>query len=416
MIGIVGLGYVGLNLLLNLSKKNFNIIGYDVDRNKIKKLQKSESTISYIKDTSIKKTKKNVTYSIEFNDLNICDIIIVCLPTPLKSNKYPDLSHLYNISDHLKNVDLNSKVIILESTSYPGTTREVFSQCFLKQSLIIGKNAFLGFSPERENPGSKEFTFYNTPKVVSGFDKNSSKIIQTLYSMIVKKTIIAPTMEIAESAKLLENIFRSVNIGMINEMRFALDKMNIDIHRVIKVAKTKPFGFMPFYPGPGVGGHCIPIDPLYFSWKSKQFNYKTQFIELASKTNIEATKNISNQILKIINNNDNKKKGLIFGLSYKKNIEDTRESASLKILNFLYKKKIKVEFCDFYVKQEFVKIDKKTKKLLSINLNYKNLRNYSHTIIATDHDNFDYEKIYKNSNLIIDLRKRYKDSQKVICI
>ena len=416
-VGVVGLGYVGLNLLINLDKNKIKVYGYDSDKNKIKKLQNGYSTISYIRDYQIRKTLKNSIYSSSAENLKFCDFIIICLPTPLTKNNLPDLSHLKEFSLFLSKIDLSGKVIILESTSYPGTTKEIFLPPIESQFLNVGKNVFLGFSPEREDPGNKIFNFFNTPKVVSGTEKNSLTLVKKLYSTIVKKIIISPSIEVAESAKLLENIFRSVNISMINEMKFALKKMNINIYDVINVAKTKPFGFMTFYPGPGVGGHCIPIDPLYFSWKSKQFGYNPKFIELASKVNINVTNNISKQILKIVRKNNAKnKKILILGISYKKNIEDTRESASLKIFQYLYSNKIRVEFYDPYVKSEYLILDKYKKKIFSINLNYVNLKKYSHVIIATDHDILNYDKIYTNSKLIIDLRRRYKDSKKIISI
>ena len=416
-IAVIGLGYVGLNLLVNLNKNKIKAYGFDNDKNKIKSLQNGLSTISYIRNRQIRQTLKNCIYSSSPENLKLCDFIIVCLPTPLTKNNLPDLSHLKEFSLILSKIDLKGKVLILESTSYPGTTKEIFLPCIESQILDIGKNVFLGFSPEREDPGNKIFNFFNTPKVVSGFEKKSLTLVKKLYSIIVKKIVISPSIEVAESAKLLENIFRSVNISMINEMKFALKKMNINIHEVINVAKTKPFGFMSFYPGPGVGGHCIPIDPLYFSWKSKQFGYNPKFIELASKININVTNDISKQILKIIRKSNKKKnKILILGISYKKNIEDTRESASLKILQFLYNNKVRVEFYDPYAKSEYILLHKNKKKIFSITLNYMNLKKYSHVIIATDHDIFNYHKIYKNSKLIIDLRKRYKESKKIINI
>jgi len=299
-VGVVGLGYVGLNLLINLNKNKIRVYGFDNDKNKVKKLQNGYSTISYISNYQIKQTLKNSTYNSSADNLRFCDFIIICLPTPLTKNNCPDLSHLKEFSSFLSKIDLMGKVLILESTSYPGTTKEIFLPCIKSQYLNVGSNVFLGFSPEREDPGNKIFNFFNTPKVVSGFEKKSLLLVKKLYSIIVKKIVISPSIEVAESAKLLENIFRSVNISMINEMKFALKKMNINIYDVINIAKTKPFGFMPFYPGPGVGGHCIPIDPLYFSWKSKQFGYNPKFIELASKININVTNRISKKILKII--------------------------------------------------------------------------------------------------------------------
>jgi UDP-N-acetyl-D-glucosamine dehydrogenase len=416
-IAIIGLGYVGLNLLLNFNKKKFKLIGIDNDLKKIKKLNNGISPIHYLDSKKIKKSKQLTKYTGDFSNLTNSDVIIVCLPTPLKKNNTPDISHLKNASILIKKYKPKGKLIILESTSYPGTTEEIFFPILNETQNIIKNSTFLGFSPERENPGDKKNKFEKIPKVISGINKESTNLVNILYKKITKKTVIAKNIKIAESSKLLENIFRSVNIGMINEMKYALKKMNIDVHEVIKIAKTKPFGFMPFEPGPGVGGHCIPIDPLYFSWKTKKHGFNSKFISLATKTNIGVTKRISKNICTLIKKTKkNNQKAIILGLSYKKNIEDTRESASLKILQHLKNNKINVDYYDPYVKSEFFLKNGKKIKVNAIKFNYKILKKYNYTILISDHDVFKYNLIYQNSNLIIDLRNRFKESEKVIKI
>tara|TARA_B100000787_G_scaffold89938_2_gene66475 strand:- start:4081 stop:5382 length:1302 start_codon:yes stop_codon:yes gene_type:complete len=416
-IAIIGLGYVGLNLLLNFNKKKFNIIGIDNDLKKIKKLNNGISPIFYLDSKKIKKSKQLTKYTSDFSNLNKSDIIIVCLPTPLKKNNTPDISHLKDVAILIKKYKPKGKLIILESTSYPGTTEEIFFPILNETQNIIKNSTFLGFSPERENPGDKKNKFEKIPKVISGINKESTNLVNILYKKITKKTVIAKNIKIAESSKLLENIFRSVNIGMINEMKYALKKMNIDVHDVIKIAKTKPFGFMPFEPGPGVGGHCIPIDPLYFSWKAKKHGFNSKFISLATETNINVTKMISKNICTLIKKTKkNNQKVIILGLSYKKNIEDTRESASLKILQHLKDNKIFVDYYDPYVKEEYIFKNTKKIKIKSIKFNYKVLKKYAYTILISDHDIFKYNLIYQNSNFILDLRNRFKASNKVIKI
>ena len=409
-IGIIGLGYVGLKLLLQFANKKFEVYGFDNDSKKIKNLKKNKSPISYIANKDLNKINKYAKYySNNYKQSKNCDVIIICLPTPLKKNK-PDLSHIKNCMTELQKYLIKGQSIILESTTYPGTTENIVVSKLKK--FKIGENFFVGYSPEREDPGSKKFSFWNTPKIVSGYTANCQKIVDTLYKKIVKKTIKSKKIEYAETAKIFENVYRSVNIALVNELKFILKKMKLDINHVIDLAKTKPFGFSEFRPGPGVGGHCIPIDPLYLSWIAKKSGYKTEFIELASKVNLDTTSKIFNELKKIIFKQKNKKI-LIVGLSYKKNIEDTRESAGVKFFIKLLEKNIKVSFLDYLVN----KIKLKGKIYKSIKLNYKNLSRFGVVIICSDHDFYNYEKIYKRANLVVDLRNRYKfDNPKIVKI
>ena len=409
-IGIIGIGYVGLNLLIQFAKKKIKVYGFDNDEIKINSLKKSVSPISYIKNKTILDIKKYTDYEVDYKNLEKCDVIIICLPTPLDEKQRPDLSHIKKAISKIKKFLKIGQTMILESTSYPGTTKETIIQKL--QNFKIGKNFFIGYSPERENPGSNDYKFSEIPKIVSGHTNNCLKVTDTLYKLVVKRTVKANQVEIAETSKIFENIYRSVNIALVNELKFVLKKMNIDINEVIDLAKTKPFGFSEFRPGPGVGGHCIPIDPLYLSWIAEKNGYKSKFIRLASEVNLNTTKKIYEIITKTVL----KKKTLpvlIIGLAYKKNIEDTRESAGLKFFQNFLKAKFKIDFLDDWVK----KVKVKDKFYNTIKLDYKKLKMYNAIIICTDHDLYNYDKILKYSKLIIDLRNRYKiENKKIIKI
>ncbi len=406
-IAVIGLGYVGLNLLIQFAKRKINTVGLDNNIKRISLLKGNKSPISYIKNKQINSIKKFTDYSSNLKDITSSDFIIICLPTPLDKKNKPDLSHIIECMKKIKKFLQKGQTIVLESTTYPGTTEDIILKNL--KNFTVGKNFFLGYSPEREDPGSKEFNIYNTPKIVSGYTKNCLKIINSLYSKIIKKTVISKSIKNAETAKIFENIYRSVNIALVNEMRFLLETLKIDINEIIDLAKTKPFGYSEFRPGPGVGGHCIPIDPLYLSWIAEKYGYKSEFIKLASFVNIKTTKLLAKKIIDSAKNKKNKKI-LMVGLSYKKNIDDKRESASIKILDILEKKGFEVYFLDKLVKD--VKINNKTK--VSIKNDYKLLKKFSITIIGTDHDYFNYKKIFTNSNLIIDLRNKYKFKHKKI--
>ena len=409
-VGIIGLGYVGLNLLIQFAQKKIKIYGFDNDAIKINTLKKSLSPISYIKNKTISDIKKYTNYYSEFKNIKNCDIIILCLPTPLDKKQKPDLSHIKNTILRIKKFLKIGQTIVLESTTYPGTTKEVIIKKL--KNFDVGKNFFVGYSPERENPGSDEYKFSQIPKIVSGYSKSCLEITDCLYKLVVNKTVKTNQIEIAETSKIYENVYRSVNIALVNELKFILQKLNIDIDEVIDLAKTKPFGFSEFRPGPGVGGHCIPIDPLYLSWIAEKNGYKSDFIRLASKVNLDTTNTIYQSIKEIIS----KKKKLpilIVGLAYKKNIEDTRESAGLKIFEMFLKENFKVDFLDGWVK----KIETGNRTFQSLDLNYKKLKRYSAVVICTDHDLYDYGKILKNAKMIIDLRNRYRiKSKKIIKI
>ena len=327
-VGIIGLGYVGLPLAIRFLNKKINVIGIDIDKNKIKKIQKGISYIEnkyFKKDKHYKEFQKNV--STNYKNIKDVDIIILCLPTPLNKKKTPDLSLLRDCLRKIKKFIKTNHTLILESTVYPGATYELFNSINKNNKFVLGENFYLIFSPERENPGDKSFSYKTTPKVVSGATKKCQLIAKNLYEIISKKVYAAESIKVAELSKLLENTYRSVNIGLINEFKIITERLGVNIWDVINAAKTKNFGFRPFNPGPGVGGHCIPIDPIYLSWYMKKKNYKSKIIEISSKLNSSMPNWISNRIFyHLKKNNIITKKVLIIGLAYKKNTGDTRES------------------------------------------------------------------------------------------
>ena len=419
-ICIVGLGYVGLPLLIHFNKKKFELIGYDRDKKKINNLNKGISYISNIKDKTIESLSKSKKIYFTSNEktLSDADVIICCLPTPIKKNKSPDMKYIRDFSLLIKKFVKKGQLIILESTTYPGTSEDYIVSICKKKKLEIGKDVFVGYSPEREDPGNKNFSLSNTPKVVSGFSKQCLILCKNLYSKISVKTVEVKDIRTAEAVKIYENIFRSINISLVNEMHIILSRLNINIYDVIKAAKTKPFGFMPFYPGPGLGGHCIPIDPHLINWVAKSKGYASKFIELSAKINHERINKIFKFIFSYLLKKKFEKKNikiLIVGVAYKKNTNDCRESPALKLIEILNKKKIKFDFYDPYVKEL------KYFRMYGL-LNQKGLRSlekineYTCSVILTDHDIIDYKKILKKSNLIFDTRGIYNsfDSKKIV--
>ncbi|MDA9650323.1 nucleotide sugar dehydrogenase [Candidatus Pelagibacter sp.] len=408
-IGIIGLGYVGLPLTLQFSKKKFEVLGFDIDIKKINHLKKNKSYIKHISSETIKKNKKYLTFSNNFNQIINIDIIILCLPTPLTANLNPDLSYIINTLRKIKKFLTVGKLIILESSTYPGCTRNIMNEILLKNKFKLGCNIFVGYSPEREDPNNKKYNIKNIPKISSGLTKNCSFLTSSIYKKIVNKVVNISSVESAEFTKIYENTYRSVNIALTNELKILAYKLNIDIHEVIKAAKTKPFGFQAFYPGPGVGGHCIPIDPYYLSWIAKKNKVKTDFIFHAGKTNSKMPRWIINESLK-----KNKiKKALIIGVAYKKDLDDTRESPSIDVIKTLEKQKVIVDFFDpnvKYLKSRKLNQHKKSKR----NLNGSMLKKYDAVYILTDHSNIDYKLILKNSKLIIDTRNVYLNKNKKI--
>ncbi len=405
VVGAIGLGYVGLPLAMLVSNKGFKTYGFDIDKNKIEILKKKKSYISHIPSEKISQLK-NFLPTTNFSKLKDCDVIIICVPTPTTETNEPDLTAVINttktIAKHLR----KGQLVVLESTTYPTTTRDIVKPILEKTGLKCGKDFYLAFSPEREDPGRKDFTTETIPKVVGGVDKVSGEVAVLFYSQIVKKVVPVSSAEVAESTKMLENTFRAVNIALVNELKMLFDKMGIDIWEVIEASKTKPFGFMPFYPGPGWGGHCIPIDPFYLSYIGKKYDFPTRFIELAGQINIRMPEYVVEKVVDELNKRKktiNGAKILVLGLSYKKDIGDPRESPSFKIIDLLQQKGAKVDYNDPYIpvtpKMRKFKIYKK-----SVKVDKNTVKKYDCIVIATDHSCYDYKMLAETAKLIIDTR------------
>ena len=408
--GVVGLGYVGLELMTLISKKKLNLYGFEKNIHKINKLKKGISPINTIADKKLKKLKKDQIFNLKnISKIRDCDIIIICLPTPLKKNLNPDNSYLEKIIKLIIKFLRKEQMLIIESTVYPYATREIF-ESKLSKKFKIGTNFYIGFSPERVSPGQHELTKYsNITKLISGRTKECLNNVELFYRKIFKFVHKCQSIELAEFTKLYENSYRAVNIGLVNQMKKLCDKMNINIFDVIKAAETKPFGFKSFYPGPGVGGHCIPVDPLFLHYTAKKININLDFILLARKVNLDITNWVISKIKKQLKSKD---KVLLMGIAYKKNVDDTRESPAISILEKL-SKSYNVNYFDPFV--ENVKI--KDKLFRSIKkLNYQELSKYSAVILTTNHDKFNYKKIFKYSKKIFVTRGVYhgKKNKKIV--
>lgn len=410
-ICIIGLGYVGLPLAVKLAKKGYKVYGFDADQKKINSLENNKIYVDTIDFVDFKKVKNNkFIYGNNQSTLSHSDIFIVCLPTPLKKNKSPEMKYLLQSKSILSKVNLKNKAIILESTTYPGTTEELYIPLVKKQKLNLGKNVFIIYSPERIDPGNKKFNVANTPKIISGATKSCLKIAEELYKNVTK-TYSVSSLKTAEFTKLLENIYRSINIGFVNEMKIVSDKLKIDIYESIKAASTKPFGFVPFYPGPGLGGHCIPIDPFLLSWKAKKIKTNTRFIELSGNINNYMPRYVVNKFQKLFRLNKkkiNNSKILILGVSYKKDSADTRETPTIKIINLLRNLGCNVDVSDKYCSGDYLSKN----KLKNVIVNYNNIKKYDCTFIVTDHSYFNYRMIEKYSKFIVDCRGKLKTVSK----
>ena len=410
-VGVIGLGYVGLPTLHLLSQKKINCYGFDIDEAKIRSIKKNVSYISDLSNANLRIIDKNKIFSMrEIENVNKVDYIIFCLPTPLNKKNAPDMSIIKNAFNKVKKNLKKKQTIILESTVYPGATKDIFYKS-LNKKFNVGKNFFLCYSSERISPGQidkKKYKFFlhNTTKVISGFNRQSEKKINYLYKKIFKKLCLAKSLEIAEMSKLLENAYRSVNIGLVNELKIICNKLNLNIHEVLETSKTKPFGFNAFYPGPGVGGHCIPIDPVFINWIAKKNGAKANFIDLARKTNVGISDWVINEIIKRekkIKDKKTIKKIIIIGMAYKEDVNDIRESPSIKIYKKLINYNNIIDFHDDKVKQ--LKLDKKN--IFSKPLNH--CSKYDYVILCTAHSNLNKKKLLKFSKKIFDTRGIFAD-------
>ena len=415
-IGIIGLGYVGLPLFLRFSEKGYKVKGFDTDTSKIESINNGISYIKHIKSSQVKSSIAKSDATSDFSEIVSVNVIIICVPTPLGAHNEPDLSYIISTLDNISPFLVKNQVLVLESTTYPTTTEDEIVPRINELGFSIGKNFFVGYSPEREDPGNKNFSTKNIPKVISGVTKNCLNIISCIYNQIVDVTVPVSSPKVAEMTKILENIHRAVNIGLVNELKMVAEKLDIDIYEVIEAAATKPFGFTPYYPGPGLGGHCIPIDPFFLTWKAKELGMNTRFIELAGEINTSMPNYVVKKAVEALNKNSKSIKGskiLVLGLSYKKNVDDTRESPSLEIMNKLINMGSKVDYSDPFFPESPV-TRKYDFKLSSIELNHKNISSYDLVILATEHDDYDYNLILNSSALIIDTRGHYKHNNKII--
>ena len=414
IITVIGLGYVGLPLCIALLKSKFKVFGIDNDLKRVADLKKGNSYISTIKNFQLQAFVKNKKFmpTNNFEQIKYSDVIIICVPTPIDKKKQPNMKYVKNVVLQIDKYIKKNQTIILECTSYPVTTEEYFLPIFKRKKLTIGKNIFLGYSPEREDPGNEKFSIIkkNLSKVISGYSTNCTKIVKEVYKTVSNKVYQCNDIKTAEFTKLLENIYRSVNIGLVNELHSVCKKMGINIFDALKAAETKPFGFKPFYPGPGVGGHCIPVDPYYLAYKANKFGVKTDFIKLAGKINDERPVQICNLVSNFISKRKLKKKLLILGITYKKNSDDVRESPVVKIYKRLVKRvNNKIYVCDPLISSLSLNALKKVNfvKLNQLN-NKKFLKSFDICLIGTNHDIFDYDFISKNMKNIFDTRNSFK--------
>lgn len=400
-IGIIGMGYVGIPLGLEFAGTGFSVTGFDKDSARVKEINSGKQVMKHIPAKSMKEfvKKNNGSSTTEFSEIRDMDCLIICVPTPLDEHEQPDMSYIKSASKEIGKNLRKGQLIVLESTTYPGTTREIVKPILEKSKLEAGEDFFLAYSPEREDPGNKEFSVSAIPKVMGGLTDNCLRLTSNLYKNIVSETVEVSSLETAEATKLMENIFRAVNIAMVNELKLILSRMGINIWEVIDAAKTKPFGFMPFYPGPGMGGHCIPIDPFYLSWKAKEYNTEAKFIELAGEINRKMTEHIAHRIGRALNDDKKSIRGskiLIVGVAYKKDIDDIRESPALRIMDLLKHKGAKITYHDPNVKN--------VGPLKSLDLTQNTINEQDAIVITTDHTNIDYKSLGKHAKLIVDTR------------
>jgi UDP-N-acetyl-D-glucosamine dehydrogenase len=413
IIGIIGLGYVGLPLALRFTETGFQVIGFDMDSDKIKALDAGRSYIKHIQSERIERaiTEKTLAVTTDFVRAKEADALIICVPTPLNKHREPDLSFVIETTKSLAPHLRGGQVVSLESTTYPGTTEEEIKPIIERRGLVVGKDIFLVYSPEREDPGNSEFYIQKIPKVCGGVTKSCLRVGMALYGQVIEEVVPVSSTRAAEMTKLLENIYRAVNIGLVNELKIVADKMGIDIWEVINAAATKPFGFTPFYPGPGLGGHCIPIDPFYLTWKAREYGIHTRFIELSGEVNTAMPEWVVGKVMDSLNNAGKPLQGsrvLVLGIAYKKNVDDMRESPSVELMSILKYKGAIVTYSDPYVPQ-FPRMRKYSFDLDSVELTPEVLQQADCVLIATNHDDFDYEMIKGNAKIIVDTRGVYRE-------
>ncbi|MFC2136279.1 nucleotide sugar dehydrogenase [Bacteroidota bacterium] len=453
VVGVIGLGYVGLPLALTFAEKDFNVIGFDIDEKKIPILNSGKSYIKHISEDRIKKVvnSKHFLPTFDFSLLTSCDCILICVPTPLNEHNEPDLTYIENSGKEIAKYLREGQLVVLESSTYPGTTEEILLPMFensgsvissdkigarnpeekisqspdkpdcrpanpgsigITKNRVVGNDFFLAFSPEREDPNNPDYSTTTIPKVVGGVTPACNELACALYNKVIVETVPVSSPRTAEATKLLENIYRSINIALVNELKMVFERMDIDIWEVIEAAKTKPFGFQPFYPGPGLGGHCIPIDPFYLTWKAREYDIHTKFIELAGEVNTYQPFYVVDRASEALNKHKksiNGAKVLILGAAYKKNVDDMRESPSLKLIELLREKGAEVDYNDPYV-PKLPHTRKYKFEMESIPLTPESIKSYDLILLSTDHDDYDYDFIKQHAKLVIDTRNAFKQN------
>ena len=408
VVGILGLGYVGLPLAREFASAGVKVMGFDIDEPKVKKLNSGKSILKTVSHGSVKKMVKSglFTATVDMSKMKKADAILICVPTPLTENREPDMTYVEGSCRTIAKYLRKGQLVSLESTTYPGTTRELMKPILEAGGLKAGKDFHLAYSPEREDPGNKHFTTKTIPKVVGGLTPACKELARKLYGHAIDTMVPVSSLEAAESAKILENVYRCINIAMVNELKMVFDRMGIDVWEVIRAASTKPFGFNAFYPGPGLGGHCIPIDPFYLTWKARQYGMPTRFIELAGEINTDMPHYVVQKVMEALNGKKkslNGSKVLVLGLAYKPDIDDVRESPSLELIELLKAGGAKVDYNDPYLPKTH-KMREYDLKMKSIPLTAAKLKSYDCVLISTNHSDYDYQWIVKHSKLVVDTR------------
>ena len=412
--GVIGLGYVGLPLAHALHRGGLPVIGFDVDRNKIEQIERGENYLNHLGTELVTDLQGSDRFSAttDFDRLAECDVILIAVPTPLGAHQEPDLSYIHQTAEKIGKTLRAGQLVVLESTTYPRTTRDELLPVMLEhaagtaESLQVGEEIFVAFSPEREDPGRKDHSTSTIPKLVGGLDPISTELAAAVYRKGIADVVEVSTAEVAESAKLLENIFRAVNIALVNEMKTVLSEMDIDIWEVVRAASTKPFGFMPFYPGPGLGGHCIPIDPFYLTWKAKEVGRTTRFIELAGEVNTAMPEYVVGKVSDALNERTKPVKGsrvLVLGLAYKPDVDDTRESPSFELISLLEARGAEVDYSDPHI-PETTQVRRHDLRMKSVELSAETIATYDCVLVSTNHAAFDYELVAKHAKLVVDTR------------
>jgi UDP-N-acetyl-D-glucosamine dehydrogenase len=422
LIGVVGLGYVGLPLIREFAEAGIKTIGFDIDERKVRMLQQGKTYIEHLDGKYFKDRIKAglFTPTADMKLLKKPDAILIAVPTPLDKMREPDMSYVRGTTETIAKYLRAGQLVVLESTTYPGTSREICLPILEGSGLKLDKDFFLAFSPEREDPGRTDFTTKTIPKVVGGVSDLSGKLAAGVYELALDKAVLVSKAEVAEACKIVENVYRCINIALVNELKVLFDKMDINVWEVIEAAKTKPFGYQPFYPGPGLGGHCIPIDPFYLTWKAREFGMSTRFIELAGEINTSMPEYVVEKVMHALNDHGKALKGskvLVLGLAYKKDVDDVRESPSVELIELLDHYGAKVDYHDPHIPTAKEMREYNITHMKSIPLTPTKLKQYDCVLISTDHSSVDYDLVCKHAKLVVDTRnatgKKKRNPKKV---